>query len=97
MAEPGPGKALGLGDLAGGHLLGDLGAAILAFLAAGKRGEIEPLMRFDQVDADAAGSAAERNAKIISRLRIAPCGIAHAALEQKTGTLQTVRHHNNPL
>ncbi|QNP45954.1 hypothetical protein H9L14_01255 [Sphingomonas sediminicola] len=52
-AEPGTRLALGLGDLASSHLDGDLGAALLPASAAIESREVEPLVRFDEVDRDA--------------------------------------------
>src|ERR1700741_3502109 len=42
VGEPGAGLALGLGDLAGGHVLGDVGAAFLRLHIAVEGGEVEP-------------------------------------------------------
>ena len=49
-AQPGAGLALRFGNLAGGHLDRDFGAAFLAAGAARQRGEVEPFVRFDEVD-----------------------------------------------
>jgi hypothetical protein len=56
VGEPGAGLALGFGDLAGGHVLGDVGPAFLGHVAAVEGGEVEPFVRFDEVDLDAAAA-----------------------------------------
>ena len=62
--EPGAGLTLRFGDFAAGHLIGDVGAAILGFLGTGERGEVEPLMGADQVHRATAGSGRIGNAEI---------------------------------
>ena len=47
--------ALGFGDLAGGHFERDFGAAFLATGAARQSREIEPFVRFDEIDRDRRG------------------------------------------
>src|SRR6516162_9561420 len=42
-------SALGFGDLARSHLLGNVGATQLRRLVTGDRGKIEPLVRFDEI------------------------------------------------
>ena len=42
--------ALGIGNFACGHLVGDIGAAGLRLVVSAERGEIEPLVGFDEID-----------------------------------------------
>ena len=68
VGEPGAGLALGFGDLARGHVLGDLGPAFLAALAAVEGGEVEPFVRFDEVDLDPAGAGRISDAELVERV-----------------------------
>ena len=70
VGEPGAGLALGLGDLAGGHVFGDVGAAFLGDGAAVQGGEVEPFVRFDEVDLDAADAGRISDAQLVERLDV---------------------------
>jgi hypothetical protein len=52
LAEPGARLALGFRDFAGGHFLGDLGAAFLSTDAAVQGREVEPFVRFDEINVE---------------------------------------------
>src|SRR5581483_7311796 len=77
--QPGAGLTLRLGDLAGGHLEGDLGAAFLAAGAPGESREIEPFVRFDEVDCDSASPRRISDSKLEQGVDIASFGIGKAA------------------
>src|SRR4051795_12023298 len=68
LGEPGAGLALGFGDLARAHLLGDLGAAHLTFVAAVQGGEVEPFVGLDEVDLHAVGSGRVSDAQFVERV-----------------------------
>src|SRR6185503_6352099 len=97
FGEPGAGLALGFGDLAGGHLLGDLGAAFLAAAAAAQGGEVEPFVRLDEIDIEAVRAGLISDAELVERVRIARRGLGEAALDQELGRLQTASHSTCPL
>src|SRR5205085_11857068 len=93
VAEPGAGPALGFGDLAGGHVLGDVGPAFLRGQIALERREVEPFVRFDEVDLDARGAGRIGDAKLVERVDIAHGRVGHPALDQKHAGFQAVRHY----
>ena len=97
VGEPGARLALGFGDLAGGHLLGDLGPAFLAALAAVEGGEVEPFVRFDEVDLEPVGAGRVSDAELVERVRIAHGGVGEAAFDQESRGFQTVPHVDMPL
>lgn len=76
QGEPGPCLTLCLGDFPGGHFLGNFCTAGLAFFRSRHCGEIEPFMRLDQVDIDAADTATKDDAQIVAGLRVPPRGIS---------------------
>jgi hypothetical protein len=51
-AQPLARAALRFGDLAGGHVFGHVGAGAGGVCVAGKRSQIEPFVRLDQIVAD---------------------------------------------
>ena len=97
VGEPGAGLALGLGDLARGHVLGDVGPAFLRHDAAVQGREVEPFVRFDEVDLDAAAAGRISDAELVERLDVAasprrPSGFRSGTLP----VLQTVTHLTCP-
>ncbi len=92
LHDPCAGEALSFSNFASRHFFGNLGPTMLAFLATCQRSQIEPLVSFDKIDIDAAGAATEGNTQIKTGLRIPGSCIAHPALDQKTGTLNTICH-----
>jgi len=81
QGDPRAGLTLGLGDFAGGHFLGNFGPHRLAFFAAAKGRQVEPFMRFDQVDRHVAGAAAIGDAQIETGLCRSAGRPRHAALD----------------
>src|SRR5579863_9616994 len=69
--DPLAGATLGFGDFAGGHLFGDVGAAGLGLFMASHAGEVEPLMRFDEVARDAMAAGRIEYAKVETSIGIA--------------------------
>ena len=95
LVQPGAGLALCFGDFAGGHFLGNFGAAGLAFLAACERGEIEPFMRLDKIDLPArAGGIGDPEFEI--SVGIAARRIGKPAFNQERSTFDTVTHDIQP-
>jgi hypothetical protein len=92
LAKPGASNALGLGNFAGSHLFGNLGTAVLPFLATGERSKIEPFVRLNKIDAYAASTATIGNTEIIARLRVATGRVSHPAFNQKTSTFHVACH-----
>ena len=90
--HPGARLALGLGNLAGGHFLGDLRAHRLAFLATAQGGQVEPFMRFDKIDRHAARATAIGDAQIETALRRSACRVRQATFHQKLRALATIAH-----
>src|SRR3546814_15988026 len=88
--------ALGFGDLARAHVLGDFGAAHLRFLAAVDGGEIEPFVRLDEIDALAAGAGRIEDAEIEPGVAVSARRVAQPALDQKLFGLQAVGHAQTP-
>src|SRR6185295_19525975 len=70
VGEPGAGLALRFGDLAGGHVLGDVGPAFLGEAVALEGGKVEPFVRFDHVDGDAAAAGRISDAELVERLDV---------------------------
>src|SRR5436190_7276952 len=97
VAKPGTRLALRLGDFAGSHLNRDFGPAGLAAGVARQRGEVEPLMRFDQVDGNSAAAGRKCDAKLVERLDAARLRFGHPAAEEEVGTLLTNRHKTSPV
>jgi hypothetical protein len=49
IGNPSPGTALGLGNFALGHIVGQFSAALGCFIIAAKGGQIEPLVGLNQI------------------------------------------------
>ena len=62
--KPGSGLPLCFGDFARGHLERNLGAAFLPPGAARQCRQIEPFMRFDEIDRDAPASGRKGYSKL---------------------------------
>src|SRR5690349_15998659 len=92
VGEPGAGLALGLGDLPGAHFLGDVGPAFLRLQAAVERGEVEPRVRFDEVDVDAAAARRISDAEIVERLDVPRHGLGDAAFYQESCGFRAMCH-----
>src|SRR5690349_2947023 len=86
-AEPGAGLALSFGDFACAHLECNLGAALLPTRAARQGREVEPFVRFDEVDVDPPAPCRIGHAKLEQRIDIAIFGIGKAAAKQEFRTL----------
>ena len=89
--------ALRFGDLAGRHLERDLGPAFLSARRARKRREVEPFVRFDEVDGHAATAGRLSQAKFEQCVDVAGFGIGDAAPEQELRSFLTNRTHVGPL
>jgi len=88
---------LRFGDFARRHLQRDLGAAFLAAGAARQGRQVEPFMRFDQVDVDTATARRKGHSKLEQGIDIAGFGVGKAAPKQEIRALLTNRpHHSNP-
>src|SRR5690349_3403422 len=85
--EPGASLALRFGDFAGRHLKRDLGAAFLATGRARKGSEVEPFVRFDQVDGHAASAGRISDPEIEQGVDIALFGVVEAAPDQELRAL----------
>jgi len=84
--------ALGFSNFTGCHLIGDFATHLLATLIAPNGSEVEPLMRFDEIDIEAAGSAAIRNTEIEIGIDIAHCCFCKFAFDQIIRSFKTVPH-----
>ena len=82
--------ALGFGDFAGGHFARDLGPAFLAPLASRQSREIEPFMRFDEVDRSAPAAGRKSHPKLEQRVEIALFGIGEPASNEELGPFSLI-------
>jgi hypothetical protein len=97
VPKPGAGLALRFGDFSRGHLEGDFGAAGLAAGVSRQRGEVEPFVRLDKVDGDAAAAGRVGHAKLVKRFDAAGFRFGHPAAKEEVGTFLTNRHKTSPL
>lgn len=87
-----PGTALGFGDLSRGHFIGDIGAAHGGVFMSANGGEIEPLVRFDQVALGTVASGREGDAKIEAGVKVSVRSSGKAACDQQVWRRFVRRH-----
>jgi hypothetical protein len=92
--EPGAGLALRFGDFAGGHLDRDFGPALLAAGAAVQRRQVEPFVRFDEVDRSAAAAGGIDDPQFEQGIDVAILGVGEAAADQEFRAFLTNRSHD---
>ena len=90
-------RALRLGDLAAGQLLGDVGAALLGLGVAAHCGQVEPFVRLDHVDRDLAGPGRIGDAEFKTRGGVTARGVGDPPVDQELRAVQGLAHVVFPL
>ena len=96
VSQPCTGLALRLRDFTRGHLNRDFSTACLAARVTGQRGEVEPFVRFNEIDRNSTAPRRVAYTKLVKGFDVARFRVCHPAAEEEVGTLLTDRHYPIP-